>query len=698
LHYALRSLEFAPFTFCLPPFAFILPAAVRNRALCSLRSALRSLRSAICTLRLFPLSLILSPFAFILNFQHTTSNSQHTAAKPPCPLSFYLFPFSFILFTFCLFPAFAFAAQVTLAWDRNTETDIAGYRLYYGTASRVYTTRIDAGNTDQYTVTGLAAGVTYYFAATAYDVDGNESAFSEQVVDTIPVISHTITVLAGDNGRITPAGPVTVTEGTNQTFSIHPDENYQILNVIVDGVSLGAVSSYTFRNILDDHTIEALFVQADPPPPADQDGDGVPDDQDRFPNDPNESVDTDGDGLGNNADPDDDNDGMPDDWEIMYGLDPLTDDASLDPDGDGITNLNEYLGGTAPETFDENSEPDRPRLLFPSNNEVVALPVVLQAETFSDPDGADFQAASQWQIFRMDDHFCVFDKTSDHALTSLPVPKLVLDDDTAYEWQVRYIDNHGLVSAWSETGGFTTELNSADVDGNGIPDNQEVDATIDLDEDGTPDNFQNDIKSVNVEGETTQIGISIRDADTVQSIAAVETENPTDHQPAVLALDEQTDFPFGYISFKLIVDNPGAVVVTLYLSRPAPVDGTWLKYDPVEDIWDDCSEYTAFSADRKSVYLTLTDGGFGDADGIENGIIVDPLGLGVTASAAPGEASAGGGGGGGCFISASAGNIEKIGSAAIRQKLSGLAIVVMLLPALFILARGLKKSISHIVR
>jgi len=46
--------------------------------------------------------------------------------------------------------------------------------------------------------------------------------------------------------------------------------------------------------------------------PPDSDGDGVPDDEDAFPNDPNESVDTDGDGIGNNADPDDDNDGIPD--------------------------------------------------------------------------------------------------------------------------------------------------------------------------------------------------------------------------------------------------------------------------------------------------------------------------------------------------------------------------------------------------
>ena len=490
---------------------------------------------------------------------------------------------------FCLLPAFAVAAQATLAWDRNPENDIAGYRLYCGTASLNYTTRIDVGNTDQYTVTGLAAGVVYYFAATAYDVEGNESAFSEQVVHIIPVISRT------------------------------------------------------------------------------------------------------------NADPDDDNDGMPDAWEIMHGLDPLTDDASLDPDGDGITNLDEYLGGTAPETFDANSEPDSPSLIFPANDEIVALPIVLQAEIFNDPDGGDFQAFSQWQIFRIEDQVCVFDKTSDHALTSLAVPNLLLSGDSAYAWRVRYIDNHGRVSAWSETGRFATELNSADVDGNGIPDHQELDSTLDLDEDGVPDSEQEHIESVSVEGGAAQIGISIRDADRIQSIEAFEAKSLTDLQQRGAALDPPANLPYGLISFRLIVDAPGdAVLVALHLSAAAPAGSAWFKYDPVEEEWFDCSASTEFSADRKRVYLMLSDGGFGDADGVANGIIVDPLGLVEASSSAAAEAAAGGGGG--CFIAASAGGIKIIGSPAIRRKLPGLALGFTLLLVISISARCLKKLISHRVR
>ena len=82
----------------------------------------------------------------------------------------------------------------------------------------------------------------------------------------------------------------------------------------------------------------------------DSDGDGVPDDEDALPNDPNESVDTDSDGIGNNADTDDDGDTMPDEFELANGLDALNAaDADADADGDGFTNLEEFQAGTDPQ-------------------------------------------------------------------------------------------------------------------------------------------------------------------------------------------------------------------------------------------------------------------------------------------------------------------------------------------------------------
>jgi hypothetical protein len=79
----------------------------------------------------------------------------------------------------------------------------------------------------------------------------------------------------------------------------------------------------------------------------DSDGDGVADAYDAFPNDPSESVDTDHDGIGNNADTDDDNDGISDADEIAYGLDPLNaSDAHADADADGFDNALEISVGT----------------------------------------------------------------------------------------------------------------------------------------------------------------------------------------------------------------------------------------------------------------------------------------------------------------------------------------------------------------
>ncbi|TDF34621.1 hypothetical protein EYS14_22960 [Alteromonadaceae bacterium M269] len=81
----------------------------------------------------------------------------------------------------------------------------------------------------------------------------------------------------------------------------------------------------------------------------DSDNDGVNNTDDAFPLDATETTDTDNDGIGNNADTDDDNDGMPDTFEIENNLDPLdSSDAQQDADNDGSTNLQEFLVGTDP--------------------------------------------------------------------------------------------------------------------------------------------------------------------------------------------------------------------------------------------------------------------------------------------------------------------------------------------------------------
>lgn len=77
-------------------------------------------------------------------------------------------------------------STVTLAWDPNTETNLAGYIVYYGTNPGVYTTSITLGNVTNNTVSGLREGRTYCFAVTAYNTDGLESEPSNEISYLVP--------------------------------------------------------------------------------------------------------------------------------------------------------------------------------------------------------------------------------------------------------------------------------------------------------------------------------------------------------------------------------------------------------------------------------------------------------------------------------------------------------------------------------
>jgi hypothetical protein len=78
--------------------------------------------------------------------------------------------------------------------------------------------------------------------------------FNEPITTT-----YTITPSAGANGSISPSGATTVNSGDNQTFTITANSGYHISDILVDGSSVGAVSSYTFNNVTTDHTISATF-------------------------------------------------------------------------------------------------------------------------------------------------------------------------------------------------------------------------------------------------------------------------------------------------------------------------------------------------------------------------------------------------------------------------------------------------------
>ena len=179
---------------------------------------------------------------------------------------------------FLVLTSLSYSAEVTFAWDANTESDLAGYKLYYktGSSGEPYEgTGIDQGdsgisiplddlatpNNPSFTVTGLQNNEFYYFVLTALDTSGIESGYSAEVMyeSISTVVTYAITSSSGPSGSITPAGTTIVTQGANQTYSIKPDSNYHIKDVQLDGVSVGAVTEYIFSNVMSDHDIHATF-------------------------------------------------------------------------------------------------------------------------------------------------------------------------------------------------------------------------------------------------------------------------------------------------------------------------------------------------------------------------------------------------------------------------------------------------------
>ncbi len=73
------------------------------------------------------------------------------------------------------------------------------------------------------------------------------------------LISYMITGASGENGSISPSGDVIVNEGESHTFTMLPADNYEVEDILADGESFGAADTYTFENIISDHTLSATF-------------------------------------------------------------------------------------------------------------------------------------------------------------------------------------------------------------------------------------------------------------------------------------------------------------------------------------------------------------------------------------------------------------------------------------------------------
>jgi len=144
------------------------------------------------------------------------------------------------------------------------------------------------GNTGDLVKTG------YSFAGWNTAVDGSgadrtpASTFSMPAANTVlyakwSINTYTITASSGANGAVTPSGVTTKDYGSSQVYAVTPQTHYHIVDVLVDDVSVGSGSSYTFSNIQSNHTISATFAidtftlttSANPPAGGTTSGDGT---------------------------------------------------------------------------------------------------------------------------------------------------------------------------------------------------------------------------------------------------------------------------------------------------------------------------------------------------------------------------------------------------------------------------------------
>lgn len=184
------------------------------------------------------------------------------------------------IFTAILLCGSVQAAQVTLAWDANNPAP-DGYRVFqrvegetYDYSSPVWPRPGDDATRTTCTIENLADDTTYYFIARAYvgsdeSGDSNEASYhtgSPNVTNPPPANTFTITATAGVNGSITP-GTVPVNAGDSQSFTIAPEDGHHVADVLVDGQSVGARTSYHFSDVDRDHTITASFAPDPLPAP-----------------------------------------------------------------------------------------------------------------------------------------------------------------------------------------------------------------------------------------------------------------------------------------------------------------------------------------------------------------------------------------------------------------------------------------------
>jgi len=531
--------------------------------------------------------------------QVVIANERIKRKNNPCLFNLLFCAFTFIICVLTLYPQpLVYAADITIAWTENAESDLAGYYIYYktGTSGKPYNgTGVVEGDspikiladsaTPEYTLHGLSDTETTYLVLTAYDTGGNESLFSNEV----SYQPSTATALSS----LSISGSDFVSENNSAAY-----------------VATATFSDDTTKAVTGNATWSEKSVVA---------------------------------GINSSG---------------VLTASEVTDDTSVTIQADytigGVTKTATKMV-TILDVPPSNLSPDTPNIVYPENySGDVEVPLVIKTAAFSDPNN-DGHIQSQWQMSEQSDFSTlVVDITSDNYLTTFPVPHTALKSNQKYYVRVRFYDVYSTASNWSVTVEFTTAFFIVDLNVNGISDADEVDDTVDFNLDGIPDNDQPQIiKCVQASDGSVSIGIQkvSSSAEEIESLEVIDPDTISD------AVNRPADLIFGLFAYRLRVTNPGDIAtIRIYFSGDILASDVFYKYDTING-WYDYSEHTTFNDDGQSITLEVKDGGFGDSDGSANGVIVDPGGISSGGSTYTGgsesngaSGGSGGGGGGGCFL------------------------------------------------
>lgn len=370
---------------------------------------------------------------------------------------------------------------------------------------------------------------------------------------------------------------------------------------------------------------------------------------------------------------DSDGDGLLDEWEMQTFGSLTVAGATTDTDGDGLLDGDEYARGTNPNNADTDGDGDsdgdevrygsnptdatdtlddhRPNapVIRAINGDVPLDHYVFDVEGFSSPDVAqgDYLAASEWQISLANDFAAdsnvlhkLIEKKSTAANDAIEHRRLAvyygtLTKATSYWVRTRHRGRTGLYSGWSNAVAFNTvSADPLDLDGDGRDDRYQV-SGVDTNRNGV-DDVAEGIHGMLDASKAHSVGIAVSNG-TLNNLSILSATNlPVDQVP-----DDQ--LPYDFFSFRvegLTIDaqNPASVTVTFHFPDALGPAMKWYKYDPATERLTDYTGYVEFG-DRSAI-VTLVDGGAGDADGLVNGIIVDPSGLGLPAASSSGSSVA----------------------------------------------------------